>query len=225
MVLLEELSAYLKEAEGIHTVARSQGDDARKSFASLPDDRKAALYNSFSRFYGLCLEMSETGHSLRDNRKMTLKHLEREGLRADDELNDLLAKHDVVETYNVDFIQTFRTFEFFDYTMHTLEDLFLRPYWELFRRTELVEQKIIRNATRILGGECKGPMYDFLGKSTVREINSRCTLVTRLNTIAAAPLYSTETGEICGIIHILDVLNQQEIKLIREGLQMSAPPV
>jgi hypothetical protein len=67
----------------------------------------------------------------------------RMGLIFDKGVYDTLKTGDVVEIYNVDLIQVFRNFAFFDVCSYTLLDLINYEFFELYDRSQLINHYIL----------------------------------------------------------------------------------
>jgi hypothetical protein len=73
----------------------------------------------------------------------------RMGLIFDKGVYDMLKTGDVVEIYNVDLIQVFRNFAFFDVCSYTLLDLINYEFFELYDRSQLINHYILEATATI----------------------------------------------------------------------------
>ncbi|RYZ99818.1 MAG: hypothetical protein EOP11_19025 [Proteobacteria bacterium] len=180
-------------------------------FASLPEAQQMALLDSLRNYHEICADVSREG-LFRGHRHPIQKHLARHKVRMDQSVMDILDKHECVELYDYNFVQTYRSPNFLKYIDHSLEDLAVLPYYEMFTRSEEASKAVMVNAIRILMGEHKGPAWDFLGRHIVKEVGSA--RISRVNAIVLAPLYSKYSDEILGLVHVFDIENHTEITLM-----------
>jgi hypothetical protein len=120
----------------------------------------------------------------------------------------------LVEIYDVDLIQRYRSANFFSFTSHSLEDLESRPYYDLFKKSEQVEMEIDRFVNRVLSGRLREPDFSTIGTHRLWEINSRKKIVTQNQTDVLSPVFHEGDGSLAGVIHVCSVLNQTELSLV-----------
>jgi hypothetical protein len=140
-----------------------------------------------------------------------------------DNVLDKVESEAVVEIYDRKLMQRFRSPNFFNFTSHPLENLESRPYYELFKKRQDVEDLIGEKAVGILQGKNKDPDYVFAGVHRLWEINAPKNLVTTLESLVASPIYDSDDGSIAGIIHVCQVRKQIEFSVVRENFQAEAP--
>ncbi|RZA02851.1 MAG: hypothetical protein EOP11_16450 [Proteobacteria bacterium] len=223
---LPESSAYTRLAE-IREISLSLGKvfaaseieagrelsrrDHSSYFASLPDAQQIALLNALREYHAICAEVTPEA-ARRGHKHAIQRHLARHKVRMDQGVMDILDRHECVELYDYNFVQTYRSPNFLKYIDHSLEDLAVLPYYEMFTRSEEVSKAVMVNSIRVLMGEHVGPMWNFLGRHIVKEKGSA--RVSRVNSIVCAPLYSKYSEEILGLVHVFDIENHTEITLM-----------
>jgi len=64
-------------------------------------------------------------------------------------LDEILDESDVIEVYDANHIQMYRSFNFFQYCSYSFEEIFTNEWWRLFKRSVFVTNKIIETAEKI----------------------------------------------------------------------------
>ncbi len=80
--------------------------------------------------------------------------------------------HDILEIYNEDGIQVFRTFNFFETSGYSLTDLLINEWYNLWERPKFVLQRIFEYSNGIMSGEMTGVVKMDISKHIVKEIYS-----------------------------------------------------
>jgi hypothetical protein len=108
------------------------------------------------------------------------------GLKPSSSLFADLTDGDVIEIYNCDNIQIFRTFNLFECLSYSIEELFTYEWWELFYRDSHVTSRIQEVASGLLQGRIREPIRFGNASHIVTEIFSpnRNRAETRLNLMA-----------------------------------------
>lgn len=83
-----------------------------------------------------------------------------------------LTDESVVEIYNAVGIQVFRNCKFFEICSYTLEDLYCRPWFELYERDPQVISAITKQVELALSGKTKTLFFPELGIHGLNEKNS-----------------------------------------------------
>lgn len=79
---------------------------------------------------------------------------------------------DILEIYNDEGIQVFRTFNFFNASSYSLTDLLVNEWYVLWERPKFVLQKMFEYSNGIMSGEIKGVVKMDIAKHIVKEIYS-----------------------------------------------------
>ena len=209
--ILEELSAYLNKVEGISIEARAHTPAARNEFLALEASEQSALLQNLAQYYEILQEATEQEISLKDNSRVIDLFLRKNKLLASAAVIDALARHQCVEIYRANFVQAFRSVSFFAFCSHTREDLTLRPFWKLFKKSEEVESALGRIAQEIFSGQ-KQEVKPDIERYAVKEINSHRHLSTATQSRLVASLRDRDDGEARGLIHVFDVMAQFELR-------------
>lgn len=197
----EELS-HLIEKEG--WVVRPYQSSALPYFRSLPDDVQHAACNELEKYLEICAEAQAAGHAIKDARLLVNYALKYNGLYFNEDVYKILEPGDVVEFYNLNHTQIFRTFNYFEYTSYTIEDIYCRPWFTLYERDENVTQKIIEMATPVFTGENLGVVFLDVGTHLITERSSLEKLQLRNKGNWVAPLFDENDVQI-GYVNVLRV--------------------
>jgi hypothetical protein len=106
-------------------------------FSAQTAEKKRDILSGMQVFVEICQLTLANGKKLDDARSLIwygLSHLE---MRFTSDLFDKITDGDIVEVYTSDNIQILRNFKFFEYTSYTIEDVYCRPWTDLFIRHDL----------------------------------------------------------------------------------------
>jgi hypothetical protein len=78
------------------------------------------------------------------------------GLRLQDDFQSILKKDDVVEIYNSDHIQIFRTFNFYEYSAYSYLDLLMNEWYHLWERPSSILGSLMDLWVEINSGQKRG---------------------------------------------------------------------
>lgn len=92
------------------------------------------------------------------------------GLSVPKGLPTLLDKDDVIEVYDRNAVQAYRSFNFFTICSYSLEDIFLNEWWNLYERSVFITNKIGDMAVDIFANNKKEPVWVKAPEHWVNEI-------------------------------------------------------
>lgn len=150
--ILKALESYSKFAmdRGFHHAIYSKA--SIQQLANIPANKKFQIAESLE----LCLEWAASTDKLSADEKEKatfLKALNHYGLSVDQRLLDTIDRETVVEIYNEDMIQLYRSFNMLEMTGYSLLDLCVYEWWVLWERPKLAVQKMHEEGTLILQSE------------------------------------------------------------------------
>lgn len=125
-----------------HSVKPYSQSSIRKLLSFNPDERRQ-FHARLQRFNTMMTGAIDTKVAHSDDRYFIELSAKRLGLIFDKGVYDILKPGDVVEIYNVDLMQVFRNFAFFDVCSYTLLDLINNEFFELYDRSQLINHYII----------------------------------------------------------------------------------
>jgi hypothetical protein len=94
------------------------------------------------------------------------------GYRPTSDLFDKIEMGDFIEVYNTDNIQVHRSFNFFQLSSYTLEEIFLTSWADLYERDSRIEKGILRIVHDIFTEKQRGTVYSGLDIHYLREAKS-----------------------------------------------------
>lgn len=112
---------------------------------------------SCQQFIEFCMSAEKEGINLRDNNtKLTWWALKQFNLRPHSELFNHLTDEHIVEIYNEDSIQVYRSFNLFQFLSYSVSDIFSHEWWELYRRDNAVFDRMLLLTNQLLDGTLTG---------------------------------------------------------------------
>ncbi|QDK38726.1 hypothetical protein [Bdellovibrio sp. NC01] len=113
---------------------RPYAREALTYFSLLDEALQRAIVVDLMNYYQICLDMRATGQTLKSTRVFTEKALDRLDLHIDPKELERIEDQHIIEIYDVDQRQIFRSFRFFEVSSYTLEDLLCRRWYHIFLR-------------------------------------------------------------------------------------------
>ncbi len=173
---VQEISGFLQK-QG-HNVAPFS-NQALGKFQTFEEPRKAKAVNQLSRLNQLLqssmiplekeLPSISEVHPEKNLVEAALKFF---NLKLRDDFWKTVEPHDIIEIYNDEGIQVFRTFNFFTNSSYSITDLLVNEWYVLWERPKFVLQKIFEYSNGILSGEMKGVIKMDIPKHVIKEISS-----------------------------------------------------
>ncbi|MFM6929290.1 MAG: hypothetical protein ACKOX6_12560 [Bdellovibrio sp.] len=154
--LCEELS-YIIEKEG--WVVRPYSHPAMKFFKQLTPAERLWTTNRLNDYLEICRQVHRSGNQIKDARFLVRQGLQHFGFSCDVKVEDYIQPQYVVEFYGLDHRQIFRTFNFFEYTSYTVEDIYCRLWFDLYKREEAVTKFLLESVGPLLAGKMTEPLY------------------------------------------------------------------
>ncbi|MGE3973372.1 MAG: hypothetical protein AB7F59_02465 [Bdellovibrionales bacterium] len=175
-------------------------------YRKLNPEKQRAIYDGFLAYYTGCLGALNSGAHLDDDRTLALWVLKSLNWRFHPDLFGHLTKNDVIEIYNKDSVQIFRTFNFFNLISYTLEEILCYEWWELYRRPEFIQKELVTQGTRILEKKVEETLFNFAPNHEVEEIFSVKRNIAEISEKLVSPPY-LPSGQITGFIHAFEIVN------------------
>ncbi len=174
--------------------ARAHDGVLPKHFAALPSARQMGVLENTRRYTDVAEAMIRVGEVPAQSQQFLWRMFQRLGVRPVSNLMDHLEANDVVEIYNADFVQVFRSFSFFSICSYTLDDLLCRPFWELFRRDEELFGRMVEKTKLALAGDISGVHYWDVDIHSVDEIESPARYHAEVRYKLLSPLHDASGG-------------------------------
>jgi len=142
--LLRELRAFrdLMETRGTRVVTHT--DRALSRFRSMPSEEQFKILSGFRSYSQLVMAVvSQDPECLRDETKLlrgVFKYLK---LMVSEEFFATVDKDTIVEVYDTNYVQVYRSLGFMDVCSYSLLDLLTHAFFELYERSTSVNEYII----------------------------------------------------------------------------------
>jgi hypothetical protein len=196
--LLEQLALHLNSV-GFATVPYKTGFPSEK-LLSLPEDKREAIINQFVEYYDVCSRiLAQKSDS--DDRTMAWSMLVKMRLIPLSDVFSHIRPGDIIEIYNQDSVQVFRSFSFFKPVSYTLEELFVHEGWELYRRPETYYERTFSTCNSILKGEIDTTVFRCIDDHVVEEVFSENKTKAHVEEVFLSPLPKIGGG-IGGFLHV-----------------------
>lgn len=141
--LLHEIECFVTLLKPFDINLAIDSPKARIAWAVLPVAAKAQILHGFSQYHNNCRELVISGVSLRDNYAFLAHSMKRANLFAIEDIRRLLTQDNIVEIYNLEHIQIFRSINFFDYCNYSVLDLLAREWFDLYERLSSITECVM----------------------------------------------------------------------------------
>nr|BFD63847.1 hypothetical protein BdHM001_25280 [Bdellovibrio sp. HM001] len=131
-IFSENISQAIED-EGL--VVRPYTHPTLPYFNLLSTEEQEQVLKDLLIYYQICMDMKHQGDSLKDTRKFTERAMSRLNKRADPKVMDLLRPDHLVEIYNTNHTQIFRSLPYFEVCTYSLEDIYCRKWYHLYERS------------------------------------------------------------------------------------------
>jgi hypothetical protein len=188
--------AYCEMLERFAALAKREGDEIvafrpgkTLHFAALDAALQRTVLERFRHYVSVCEAQAGEGLSLREERQLFWRAIQRFGLRPPSDLFSHLEDGDVFEIYEVpEFVQTFRSYAFYRFCSYSLDDLLCRPWWELYMRDQAVSDRLLAVAQSALASRPPAIVHYDMGTHELDEIDSEDRLHCVIESRFVAPL-------------------------------------
>lgn len=186
--LADQLSSLLRDnGYEIHGYT----DPSIPHFTELSSTDRSFAMDEVARYLKICTEVVNSGAPLNSSPKFTWRAIRELGLMPPENLFSRIGPGDIVEIYNLSNIQRFRNFLFFKYSSYTVEDLYTRPWTDLFKRHDnAVTDAIISLIATLVSTRDKLLVETGIGSQIIEETLSSRRYVTELNVKHLGVLYN-----------------------------------
>ena len=142
-------------------------------FLSHPIALRKRILDSCRQFLGFCASAENEGLDLKKNNiQLTWFALKQLNLRPHSDLFNHITDEHIVEVYNENAIQIYRSFNLFQYLSYSISDIFSHEWWELYTRDNVVFDQMLLMNDRLLDGSLTGVVKTNYPDHWVQEIFS-----------------------------------------------------
>ncbi|MBK8203198.1 MAG: hypothetical protein IPK68_13045 [Bdellovibrionales bacterium] len=193
------------EIEGLRL--KPYGSENLCYFSVLSLAKQQVVYEDLRRYFQICLESIQLHDSLKDNIGQFHLVLKKLNIQVEDQVFSALNSEDVIEIYTLDSIQIFRTFNFFHLVTYTLEEIFCRPWFELYERDIFTNEANHKAVKYVLSRQTRSPFYPNIPVHDVYEKKGGGHSITKIKHRFMAPAYNSDE-ELTGFINVFQVVGQ-----------------
>ncbi len=176
-------------------------------FSALSSINQQVVYEDLRRYYQICLESIKLHASLKNNIGQFRLAVNKLGIQVEDKVFSILNPEDVIEIYTLDSIQIFRTFNFFYLVTYTLEEIFCRPWFDLYQRDVFTNEANHKAVKHVLSGQARSPIYPNIPIHDIYEKKEGSRSLTKIKHRFMAPAYDSDE-ELTGFINVFQVVGQ-----------------
>ncbi|RYZ93644.1 MAG: hypothetical protein EOP06_00310 [Proteobacteria bacterium] len=163
--------AQILAEEGV--VVEPFRDHTLPYFNSLDIGGQAAACQSLNKYVSICESVLAEGQRLASSQTFTWRAMRELGYVPSYDLFSIIDDQDIVEFYDLKNIQVFRNLNFFRVCSYSLEDLYARPWHELFVREEQqVTNSIFEVVAELVAGKRPAVVNTKIGTQIIRETQS-----------------------------------------------------
>lgn len=190
---LDVLEGLLERFTG--SPPRRPPNAAWERYLSLPvDAQKATLAGWRSQASFIKAAMDEGLDSFDESRMLRFA-LGRLFLLGDSSAADIVEADDVVEIYDSNFVQVYRSFSYFNLCNYSLLELSSYPWFELYERSSIISKQLIEISERILNERLPSTSLAEVPLYTVKELMTDDQCVFTIREKRAFRLISSISGE------------------------------
>lgn len=141
--LLMEIEAFRRAIGSRGERIKSYTPSALMQFRQKPKAAQAAIFAGFQSYSSLiCSAVMEDRDAILDERRLLKNVASRLRLVISDEIYETMEKDTIIEIYNQDFLQIYRSLRFVDLCNYSLLDLLTYEYYELYERSASVNEHL-----------------------------------------------------------------------------------
>jgi len=171
--------------------------DFDKSFSTNIENFKSPV-RYFRDYLKVCSEFSAVSDIKEDAIEFTKFYARKTFLRVPDEFYMACSDQDLIEIYNTENIQIFRTFNFFNITTYSISELLLNDWPSLYYRPHEIMDELIEANKQVYATNrmilLDTPEHDLV------EIKSEAKSISRVKFKCLAPVYKGVESDISGFI-------------------------
>lgn len=168
----KSLATALCELLATAGVAKKPYSEELPFFRALTLEKRLSTVEQLRFYYELCVSQVCEGASLRNSQTFTWRALKKCGLTPASDFLSRITAGDIVEIYNCDGMQIFRNLEFFEFCSYTLEDLYCREWWVLYRRDQHITDMVRARVQEVFNHEHPDGLLCPAPKHILQEIAS-----------------------------------------------------
>lgn len=205
-LMCEELAKYLSQQYSRKILGTYSGDGVEDYYNEIPFEEQNAIFKNLLNYYSLIVDAVSKDIDLTDP-SIALKHsLKWNGHSTYDEIFKTIGRDDVVEMFDLEFRQIWRSNNFFKYSSHSLSALFCKPFPMNFKKEPAVVESHINTAAMKLLNQEVDFLHDVTETHLITEVGATTPIVTKGNVKYASLLIKGESP--AGLVSVMNVLKE-----------------
>ncbi|HVK61457.1 MAG TPA: hypothetical protein VM432_07900 [Bdellovibrionales bacterium] len=173
-------------------------------FNDKSDSEQNLIIENLRDYLHICENTLDRGYSPKTDGQLLWSALRRFNLRPTSDLFQYIGSGNVIEIHTAEAIQIFRNFGFFELCSYSLEDLYCRPWSDLYQRDKDIEKQLIGCTMQMFSGKVNSTVRLNVERHTITETTSPRRLSIQADLNYGAPLFSGHSGEAIATIVIED---------------------
>ena len=206
-----EVSKFRQLASKIADLGASVGvkivpfyNESLPHFSKQPSLQKQKIISDLETYRRICQNTISNGFKLNNSPQFLWSAIREFGLRPTSDLFNYISEGGIIEVHNTQFIQIFRNFEFYGCCSYSLEEMYCRPWNELYGRLPDVEAYMFKIIWDIFKGRVQTVVPMELGPHLITETQSPLQYEIKAHMKYIAPLFDEKTGQVAAHILIED---------------------
>lgn len=133
--------------------------NALSKLAGLSAERKSQILDQTRAQKQIVADLAhETGTEYHEEWPLIEKAMSLYGLHLKDDFKKILHRNDVIEIYNAEHLQIFRTFNFYEYSAYSYLDLLVNEWFHLWERPKSLLERMYAIGQSVTSGNVTGIM-------------------------------------------------------------------
>lgn len=164
---LNQLEGLLERLVGV--APRTPSPAAWDRFLSIPADTQNMVVKAWDEQSSFIEAAIRAGLKATDELGMLNFALSRLNLLGDSSLMSEIREGDVIDIFNSEYVQIYRSYSYFALCNYSLVELSAYPWYELYERSMNLTRQLIEVADKVLSGQVSRVSFDHLPEYTLRE--------------------------------------------------------
>lgn len=183
-------------------------------FSNLSPDQRTQIISQIKTLLELSEDMQAHNLKVTEPANLIRAFFKKFNLHAPTWVVDSITKHDIVDVWNLDSRLIIASFNFFDICSYSLEELFCRPWAELFSRDTDIHIQIFQLCRSLLNGEITQPVdMTYIPQHQVRETYANVNTYALMQPRIFSPVYSG--NQLFGFMSVNRIIKLEPEKVLR----------
>lgn len=182
-------------------------------FESWTPEKQNLKLSSFLAYKAHCEELWNENKSIMNERESFVRFLKSQKLYIHDQeaIEKLISFDTFTEIYDLNYVQIYRSLDFFNHTNHSLMALETFEWWELFQRSPEISAKVHAVAQQVFLGITSDPIYNPIEEHVVQELETNKPMSHLIQSLVYAPTLGVG-GEFLGGLHVCRINKSRSLK-------------